>query len=150
MSGPKSINLAVNPATDKLQSLMQNYLLVGQFNVPVSTAIVTLVSGVDTYYRDARYSNGKKKSNSIEKLKMLMDVIDNPQELIYNYFGIVHYDVESLLVKIVNDRDYFVHGVKENAFDSYVNAAKDLTKFRILMRQAIVLLICNPEIKTEV
>jgi len=134
---------------DKLQELIQNYLLIGQYNVPVSTAIVTLISGVDTYYRDARYSNGKKKKKSIEKLKMLMDVIDNPQELIYKYFGITNYDIESLLTRIVDERDYFVHGVKANAFDSYTSAAKDLMKFKVLMKQAIVLLVCNPEIKTE-
>lgn len=134
----------------KLQGLLENYLLISHYRVPVSTAIITLVSGIETYYRDATYSsNGKPVSSSIAKLERLMSVIDDPQKLISENFEDLEFDMNLFLARIRDERDYFIHGVKKESFVSEAVAGKDLVKFTLLVRQAIVLLICNPEEKTE-
>lgn len=126
---------------ENLQRLIDNYLLVSQFKVPISTAIVTLVSGVETYYKDARYSNGKKIKNAEEKLRKFINLIDNPSEFVKERFNFPMFSTEKMILKMKDSRDFFVHGDKTEKFTSDYDLIDDYLAFKSLMRQSILYLL---------
>lgn len=125
----------------KLQRFVNSFLIVDQFQVPVDTQIITIVSAVETYYNEAKYSNGKKIKNAINKLKKMGELIENPN----NFFsGSVHgdaVDINSLFDEMVNARDYIVHGDKADKYSSEAELVPDLIIFKRIIRDIIVRII---------
>ncbi|KRK34546.1 hypothetical protein [Loigolactobacillus bifermentans] len=124
---------------DKLQKLVESYLIVDQFRVPVDTQIITLVSAIESYYRDARYSEGGKKIKcAFKKLERLTALLDDPNKIIK---GSTHGNITTtsdLLKEMIDARDYVIHGDKADKYTSEAELVPDLISFKRLIRQAIV------------
>jgi len=123
----------------KVQSLVAAFLTVSHYDIPLRTAIVTLVSGVESYYNEAKYDNGSPIKSAIKKLTRFSKLMDNPQEIIDKKIPNINIDINDLLQKLVDSRDYFVHGDKSNKFTSETDLIPYLMKFEDLYQEAL----CN-------
>lgn len=131
---------------EKLQRLINTFVTVDYYNTPVSTEIVTLISGIDTYYNQAKFSGGKKIKSAAKKLQRFVDLIDEPEMVLSQKFdGSVN--IESMLTRLLDSRDYFVHGDKSDKFTTEVDLIPDLIKFKFLFQQILVNLISLEVIK---
>lgn len=123
----------------EMQKFTSTFLMVDQFRIPVDTQIVTLVSAIENYYKNARFSsNHKRIRNALTKLKLLFRLVPDPNHLIISG---VHGDItdsEQLMQEMVDIRDYVVHGVKEDKYSSEAELVPDLIAFKRIMRQAMV------------
>lgn len=126
---------------EKLQSLVYAYLSIDHFKIPLSTSIITLVSGVESYYNKAKYSNGNLIKDAGEKLKRFISLLDNPEHILRaNYDGQI-VSVEELLIRLRDSRDYFVHGSKKEKFSSEADLIPNLMMFKVLYREILTRLI---------
>lgn len=126
---------------EKLQLLVYAYLTIDHFKIPLNTSIITLVSGVESYYNEAKYSNGNLIKDAGEKLKRFISLLDNPEHILRaNYDGQI-VSVEELLIRLRDSRDYFVHGSKKEKFSSEADLIPDLMMFKVLYREILTRLI---------
>lgn len=124
-----------------VQNLLSTFLSVDQFSIPVDTQIVTLVSGIESYYRNAKYSNGKPVKDALRKLQRFVELIDQPDDVITNgtHGNIV--DTKQLLQEMIDARDFVVHGDKADKYTSETELVPDLIAFKRLIRCGITEII---------
>lgn len=124
--------------SSKLQRFVANFLTVDHFRTPVETQIITLVSAVESYYKDAKYSNGKKVKKAIEKLRRMGDLIEEPDRIVKgsSYGNVLN--ANSLFEEMVNARDYVAHGVKSEEYTSEAELVPDLIIFKNIICEAII------------
>ncbi|SYW00391.1 conserved hypothetical protein [Oenococcus oeni] len=126
----------------KLQNLVSTYLTVNQFQIPVNTQIITLVSGIESYCIDLKYpSNRKPIKKAIEKLQHFFGLLDNLDELAQHVIEGRKVDVQLLLQDMIDSRDYIVHGEKAEKARSEIELVPDLMVFKNLMRKVIAKII---------
>lgn len=130
----------------KIQKLVSSFLLISQYKVPVSTAVITLVSSIETFYNEEKYENGKKIRNAKDKLKKFLNLIQSPSDLVRRELGVSDFNIDAMISRIKNSRDYFVHGEKENEFTSETDLITDLMALELLVKHVIILIITNPEL----
>lgn len=127
----------------RLQQLVNSYLTIVHFKVPVSTSIIALVSGVESYYNNTMV--GEKKDKKLQdagkKLSRFMKLLDNPKEDITSKFGHGEYDIVNILQRLRDARDYFIHGVKAEKFTSEEDLVPDLQIFQFLYRKVLIRII---------
>ncbi|EPD07128.1 hypothetical protein Lpp78_02866 [Lacticaseibacillus paracasei subsp. paracasei CNCM I-2877] len=122
----------------KLQQFVGSYLTVDQFHTPVDTQIVTLVSAVESYYSEARYSFPPKKiKNAKEKLARMAELVYDPNKLFNDDIRGSAGKVEELIEEMVDARDYIVHGERSKKYTSEAELVPDLIIFKKLIRKAI-------------
>lgn len=130
----------------KIQKLVSSFLLISQYKVPISTAVITLVSSIETFYNEEKYENGKKIRNAKDKLKKFLNLIQSPSDLVRRELGVSDFNIDAMISRIKNSRDYFVHGEKENEFTSETDLITDLMALELLVKHVIILIITNSEL----
>ena len=126
----------------KLQQFISNFLIIDQFRIPVNTQIVTLISAVESYYNEAKYSNGKPIQSAINKLQRLGELIEDPNDFLKK--NSIHgraTDISSLFQEMIDARDYIVHGVKIKKYTSEADLFPDLIIFKKLIQTAIIRIV---------
>lgn len=124
---------------EKLQNLVNSFLLVDQFQIPIATAIITLVSGIETYYNQTKYKNGKTIGNAHKKLQRFLALLDNSSEIVQQ--EIPNLTVDELITRMRDSRDYFIHGDKADRFVSEAELVPYLIVFKKLYQQILAKLI---------
>lgn len=126
----------------KIQKFAATFLLVDHFRLPVDIQIVTLVSAVESYYNNAKYvSNGKTIQKAADKLERLGKLVEDPDDLVSRDNRSNITSSKELFNKMVDSRDYIVHGVKENKYTSESDLVPDLIIFKNLIRHALIRVI---------
>lgn len=85
----------------RLQEFVSKFLIINQYMVPVETILLTLSSGVESYFKDAKFSNGKPVNDLTNKLNMIFNSSWNEQD-----------ETKNIIKKIKDNRDYYIHGSK--------------------------------------
>lgn len=125
-------------SNSKLQRFVASILTVYQFQTPVDTQIITLVSAIESYYSDAKYSDGTKMKNALNKLKQLGQLVENSDDFFQQDIHVSTTDTDTLFREMVDVRDYIVHGDKEEKYTSEAELVPDLIIFKRIIHKAIV------------
>ncbi|MHA5133463.1 hypothetical protein R5P91_08545 [Oenococcus oeni] len=107
--------------TNKINKLINNYLMQGDYETPVSVSLVNLVSGIEIYYSEKIYGNQKNNVQAVQKSRKKND---SPLEAATKIYKLIDSLPKKLTNKmfasdqgkiyfarlIINNRVHLVHG----------------------------------------
>ncbi|HCS86145.1 hypothetical protein C9I44_05755 [Lactococcus garvieae] len=85
----------------KLQDFISRYLTVSQYKMPITPVLLTLCSGVESYLRGEKFSDGTKVKNFENKLNKVFNGTWEQDD-----------STKDIIQLIKNNRDYYIHGDK--------------------------------------
>lgn len=111
----------------KLQDFIYRYLTVSQYKMPITPVLLTLCSGVESYLRGEKFSDGTKVKNFEHKLNK-----------VFNGTWEKDNSTKDIIQLIKNNRDYYIHGDKPQKMLTEGELIPTIIEFKKVIRNYIL------------